>query len=275
MTLNVWEAVYFDHDLDRLVDARRARRRGRCRAVRAGRRLVRRPARTTARAWATGSSRPRSGRAACTRWSTGCATLGMQFGLWFEPEMVNPDSDLARAHPDWIMAARAQWPIESRSPAGAQPRHPGGVRAREGADPRGAQGVPDRLRQVGPQPRPGRGRQPGRRRPARRARADPGLLPAARRDPRGTSGPGDRVLLVRRRPGRPRRARADRPRLGLGQHRPARPAGHAALDDPADPAGIHGLAHRVGPLAHHRPPPRSRRSGPAPPSSGTSASSGT
>ncbi|KAI9485808.1 MAG: alpha-galactosidase [Benjaminiella poitrasii] len=28
--------------------------------------------------------------------------LGMQFGLWFEPEMVNPDSDLYREHPDWI-----------------------------------------------------------------------------------------------------------------------------------------------------------------------------
>lgn len=28
--------------------------------------------------------------------------LGMQFGLWFEPEMVNPDSDLYRAHPDWV-----------------------------------------------------------------------------------------------------------------------------------------------------------------------------
>lgn len=29
--------------------------------------------------------------------------LGMQFGLWFEPEMVNKDSDLYRAHPDWII----------------------------------------------------------------------------------------------------------------------------------------------------------------------------
>jgi alpha-galactosidase len=28
--------------------------------------------------------------------------LGMQFGIWVEPEMVNPDSDLYRAHPDWI-----------------------------------------------------------------------------------------------------------------------------------------------------------------------------
>lgn len=29
--------------------------------------------------------------------------LGMMFGLWFEPEAVNPDSDLYRAHPEWII----------------------------------------------------------------------------------------------------------------------------------------------------------------------------
>lgn len=29
--------------------------------------------------------------------------LGMAFGLWVEPEMVNPDSELYRAHPDWVM----------------------------------------------------------------------------------------------------------------------------------------------------------------------------
>ena len=29
--------------------------------------------------------------------------LGMSFGLWFEPEMVNRDSDLYRAHPDWVL----------------------------------------------------------------------------------------------------------------------------------------------------------------------------
>ncbi len=32
-------------------------------------------------------------------------TLGMLFGLWIEPEMVNEDSDLYRAHPDWILCA--------------------------------------------------------------------------------------------------------------------------------------------------------------------------
>ena len=30
--------------------------------------------------------------------------LGMKFGLWFEPECVNPDSDLYRAHPDWAIS---------------------------------------------------------------------------------------------------------------------------------------------------------------------------
>jgi alpha-galactosidase len=34
--------------------------------------------------------------------------LGMSFGLWFEPEMVNPNSDLFRAHPDWMLGPRDQ-----------------------------------------------------------------------------------------------------------------------------------------------------------------------
>jgi alpha-galactosidase len=29
--------------------------------------------------------------------------LGLQFGLWFEPEMISPDSELYRAHPDWCL----------------------------------------------------------------------------------------------------------------------------------------------------------------------------
>jgi alpha-galactosidase len=40
--------------------------------------------------------------------------LGLEFGLWVEPEMVNPDSDLARAHPEWIMATGGRLPPESR-----------------------------------------------------------------------------------------------------------------------------------------------------------------
>ena len=40
--------------------------------------------------------------------------LGMKFGLWFEPEMVNPDSDLFRKHPDWAVGVPDRNPIESR-----------------------------------------------------------------------------------------------------------------------------------------------------------------
>ena len=32
------------------------------------------------------------------------AAEGMKFGLWFEPEMVNKDSNLYREHPDWILS---------------------------------------------------------------------------------------------------------------------------------------------------------------------------
>ena len=41
--------------------------------------------------------------------------LGLMFGLWFEPEMVSPDSDLYRAHPDWIVRTPEREPILSRT----------------------------------------------------------------------------------------------------------------------------------------------------------------
>ncbi len=41
--------------------------------------------------------------------------LGMGFGLWVEPEMVNPDSDLYRAHPDWVMNFRGRPRSELRN----------------------------------------------------------------------------------------------------------------------------------------------------------------
>jgi alpha-galactosidase len=40
--------------------------------------------------------------------------LGMCFGLWVEPEMVNPDSDLYRAHPDWVYHYPGRAPITAR-----------------------------------------------------------------------------------------------------------------------------------------------------------------
>ncbi|MBO5022778.1 MAG: alpha-galactosidase [Clostridia bacterium] len=39
---------------------------------------------------------------------------GMKFGIWFEPEMVNPDSDLFRAHPDWAISVPGVEPCVAR-----------------------------------------------------------------------------------------------------------------------------------------------------------------
>ena len=41
--------------------------------------------------------------------------LGMDFGIWFEPEMVSPDSDLYRAHPDWCIHIEGRTPGLSRN----------------------------------------------------------------------------------------------------------------------------------------------------------------
>lgn len=40
--------------------------------------------------------------------------MGLEFGLWFEPEMVSPDSQLCRAHPDWVVRVPQIEPIEYR-----------------------------------------------------------------------------------------------------------------------------------------------------------------
>lgn len=39
---------------------------------------------------------------------------GVRFGIWIEPEMVNPDSDLFRAHPDWCLQSAGRELMESR-----------------------------------------------------------------------------------------------------------------------------------------------------------------
>jgi len=42
-------------------------------------------------------------------------SLGMEFGLWVEPEMVNPDSDLYRKHPDWVLNFPSRPHTEARN----------------------------------------------------------------------------------------------------------------------------------------------------------------
>ncbi|MDO4734355.1 MAG: alpha-galactosidase [Lachnospiraceae bacterium] len=41
--------------------------------------------------------------------------MGLQFGLWFEPEMVSEDSDLYRAHPDWVLKDPGRKPMLARN----------------------------------------------------------------------------------------------------------------------------------------------------------------
>ncbi len=41
--------------------------------------------------------------------------IGLQFGIWFEPEMISPDSNLYRAHPDWAIAIPGRKPCLSRN----------------------------------------------------------------------------------------------------------------------------------------------------------------
>jgi alpha-galactosidase len=42
-------------------------------------------------------------------------SLGMEFGIWVEPEMVNPDSDLYRAHPEWTLDTPGYEPVLGRN----------------------------------------------------------------------------------------------------------------------------------------------------------------
>ncbi|MFT7314310.1 MAG: alpha-galactosidase [Paraglaciecola sp.] len=40
---------------------------------------------------------------------------GLEFGLWFEPEMVNPDSELYRQHPQWVLGNEIHKQVDSRN----------------------------------------------------------------------------------------------------------------------------------------------------------------
>jgi alpha-galactosidase len=113
VTLNVWEAVYFDQDAATLTElAEQGAALGVERFVLddgwfRGRRDDRAGLgdwEPDPRAWPDGL-RPLADRV---------RSLGMEFGLWVEPEMINEDSDLARAHPDWILRARDALPARYR-----------------------------------------------------------------------------------------------------------------------------------------------------------------
>ena len=112
--INNWEATYFNFDEDKLVSIAQA-------AKRDGVELF-----VLDDGW---FGARRSDRAGLGDWIAnpellpqgipGLAerveALGMKFGLWFEPEMVNRDSDLYRAHPDWLLQTPGRTPSHGRN----------------------------------------------------------------------------------------------------------------------------------------------------------------
>lgn len=112
--LNVWEAVYFNHELDRLSHLADL-------AAEVGVELL-----VLDDGWFGARRNPTAGLGdwhvspdvwpgdTLRRFVEHVKGLGMRFGLWFEPEMVNLDSDLARAHPEWIMQVDGRLPVEAR-----------------------------------------------------------------------------------------------------------------------------------------------------------------
>jgi len=103
VVLNTWEAVYFDHDLDTL------------RALAAEAAAVGCERFVLDDGWFHGRRDDRRGLGDwwvdADVWPDGLSPLidevtrlGMEFGIWVEPEMVNRDSDLYRTHPDWVLA---------------------------------------------------------------------------------------------------------------------------------------------------------------------------
>ena len=114
VVVNTWEAVYFDQQLDRLLALAEA-----AASVGAERFVL-------DDGWFTGRRSDRSGLGDWfvdeKVWPGGLqplidkvSGLGMDFGLWIEPEMINLDSDLARAHPDWILRAGGRTGIATRN----------------------------------------------------------------------------------------------------------------------------------------------------------------
>lgn len=106
---NCWEAVYFDHKLPELKEiANRAADLGAERFVLDDGWFGRRDDDTTSLGdwWIDMRKYPEG----LTPLIDHVHGLGMTFGLWFEPEMINPDSETFRAHPDWALGPDDQIP---------------------------------------------------------------------------------------------------------------------------------------------------------------------
>jgi alpha-galactosidase len=104
---NCWEAVYFDHKLPVLKDiATRAAALGAERFVLDDGWFGQRDDDTRSLSdWTVDARKYPDGLYPLIDHVHG---LGMSFGIWFEPEMINEDSDIHRAHPDWVLGSEDQ-----------------------------------------------------------------------------------------------------------------------------------------------------------------------
>ena len=104
---NCWEAIYFDHDVDLLKDlASRAAGLGAERFVLDDGWFGKRDDDTTSLGdWDLDIRKYPHGLTPLIEHVQSC---GMGFGLWFEPEMVNEESNLYKAHPQWVLGRASQ-----------------------------------------------------------------------------------------------------------------------------------------------------------------------
>ncbi len=101
--INNWEATYFDFDTDKLLEiARQAAALGiEMLVMDDGWFGYRDDDNTSLGDWQVNENKLRGGLKYLV---DEVNRLGMKFGIWIEPEMISPDSDLYRAHPDWAIA---------------------------------------------------------------------------------------------------------------------------------------------------------------------------
>ena len=112
--LNSWEGFYFAHDEARLIElTTRAAKLGVERFVLDDGWFKNRNDDTAALGdW---TADPRKYPRGLQPLADHVVASGMEFGLWVEPEMVNPDSDLFEAHPDWALQVEGQPLITARN----------------------------------------------------------------------------------------------------------------------------------------------------------------
>ncbi|NMP38486.1 MAG: alpha-galactosidase [Clostridiales bacterium] len=102
LLINSWEAAYFDFDSDKLVSfASQAKKLGIDMLVMDDGWFGHRDNDTSSLGdWYVNENKLSGGLGSLVERVN---ALGMKFGIWYEPEMISPDSDLYRAHPDWCL----------------------------------------------------------------------------------------------------------------------------------------------------------------------------